>query len=151
MSTFSIRAKAYGRLTVATLLVFSMLVYVGAALATDNRVERRASEMPMPDPYLDPAWPEADIGEGLGEHYGGGDRDNVEDIPLDDSKDEQRALEALTGDAPAAAPSAELPPPAPTAVAPTSDPAAAVDSVVAPGDEEDDAAPEGEARDPVEW
>ena len=108
----------------------------------------------MPDPYLDPAWPEAEVGEGLGEHYGSGDPDNVEDIPFDDSKDEQRALEALTGDAPAAPPSAELPPPAPaapTAVAPPSDPTAAVDSAAPPGDEEDDVAPEGEARDPVEW
>ena len=95
-----------GRVVLACLLVLSMAVYAGSALSSDNRMERRAAEMPLPDPYLDPTWPEEELGEGLGDRYEAGDTDNVEDIPLDDETElqaEQRALQALTGEAPAPA------------------------------------------------
>ena len=128
-----------------------MVVCVGSAIAVDNRVDRRAAEMPMPDPYLDPTWPEDE----LGEHYGSGDSDSIDDVPLDEDEDAagQRALEALTGEAPAAPVPAGVPtpvgPPAPV-VAPGSDPAG-VDSAATPGDEEDDGARDDEEREPVEW
>jgi len=112
--------------------------------------------MPLPDPYLDPTWPDEQVGEGLGDRYEAGDTDNVEDVPLDDENEmqaEQRAVQALTGDAPAS----PAEPAVPTEAAP---PAAAVgpDGAAAPGspappvvDDDAEILPADEDREPVEW
>jgi hypothetical protein len=133
------------------MLVFAMAVYVGSAVAVDSRVDRRAAEMPLPDPYLDPNWPEEDVGEGLGDRYEAGDTDNVEEIPLDDETElqaEQRALQALTGDGPPL-PEAATAPAAP--LQPSADGAAMPVPPAAPVNESDEILPEDDHRDPVEW
>jgi hypothetical protein len=52
-----------------------------ASAQTSDRVERRSEQMAIPDPYLDPSWP--DDGE---EHVAPADSDNVQEEPLDDDK-----------------------------------------------------------------
>jgi hypothetical protein len=135
----TLRAKHLLRVAFATMLVFAMAVYVGSAVAVDSRVDRRAAEMPLPDPYLDPTWPEEEPVEGLGDRYEAGDTDNVEEVPFDDEIEfqaDQRALQELTGDVPLAPEAAGAAVPAPPA---------------APVNESDEILPEDDHRDPVEW
>ena len=141
------------RIVLATMLVFAMAVYVGSAVAVDSRVDRRAAEMPLPDPYLDPTWPEEDVGEGLGDRYEAGDSDSVEEIPLDDETElqaEQRELQALTGDGPPLPVPADGGAPVPSSQ-PSADGAAMPAPPAAPVNETDEILPEDDHRDPVEW
>jgi hypothetical protein len=145
-----LQPRKRAQIWLATLLAFAMSVYVGSALAIDSRMEQRAAEMPLPDPYLDPTWPEEAPLEGLGERYEAGDSDSVEDIPLDDEAElqaEQQALQALTGGTPAT--EAGTPPPAP----PASDSSRPFDPALAvPGsDGDEEILPGDDHRDPVEW
>ncbi len=143
------------RIWLAILLVFSMTVYVGSAMAVDSRMDQRAAEMPMPDPYLDPTWPEEEPTEGLGDRYDEGDSDSVEEIPLDEEEAldaEQRALQAWTEPVPASAfaepGAAPMVPPA----APTNGSAPVAPAAPTPvPDPENEILPGDDHRDPVEW
>ena len=126
-----------------------MAVYVGSAVAVDTRSERRSAEMPLPDPYLDPTWPEEAPLEGLGEHYEAGDSDSVEDVPLDDDTElqtEQQARLALIGAGPPPGAGA-VPPAAPTGDAAQPSPALPIPD----SDDEEEILPDDDPRDPVEW
>jgi hypothetical protein len=122
-----------------------------------DRTSRRSAELALPDPYLDPAWPDP-MGEEMEGRYAPGKSDSVEDTPLDEElemQEEQRALEELTGEG---APPASAPAGASPAVASPGPPAADA-SEDAPQEQggSDDAgdnverAPDMEERDPVEW
>ena len=142
----------------ACVLAASVWLAAGFSYAGD-RTERRAGEMALPDPYLDPSWPD-EAGEEMNGRYAPGDSDSVEEVPLDDGleiEEERRALQALTGEPPPAGQPA--PATGPAAAAPTADnqdlPAGPVDEAPAtpqpyvPSDEDD--SPGAEDRDPVEW
>jgi hypothetical protein len=152
-----IRLKHRLRVALATMLVFSMAVYVGSAVAVDTRVDRRAAEMPLPDPYLDPTWPEEEPVEGLGERYEAGDTDNVDEVPFDDEVEfqaDQKALQALTGEGPPSPEGADplFPVPAlPIPAKPTGDAPAPGAPGAAPAIVDDEILPEDDNRDPVEW
>lgn len=129
----------------------------GAELAeADDRVSRRAAEMALPDPYLDPSWPDP-AGEEMEGRYAPGKSDSVEDVPLDEElemQEELRAVEELTGEGPlpGGAPAATLPA-GPGIATPAegreNQPAAAEPQPHVLPDDEDDGALE--ERDPVEW
>lgn len=135
------------------MLVFSMAVYVGSAVAVDTRMDRRAAEMPLPDPYLDPSWPEEEPVEGLGERYEAGDTDNVEEVPFDDEVEfqaEQKALQALTGEGLPLPEGADPFNPSPATPAGDGGPAPAAPAAP-PANSDDEVLPEDDNRDPVEW
>lgn len=163
-----------------TLRFFALLVIVAVTavtliaggarqVAAEDRTSRRAAELSLPDPYLDPAFPEQ-AGEEMDGRYAPGKSDSVEEVPLDEDpemQDEQRALEEMTGDAPSAPPSAVVPRPAPspvpagTGLVPGATAAGEAGNGIeqAPdekpdgddsGDDVDDS-PDIEERDPVEW
>ena len=122
-------------------------------MAGETRVDRRAAEMALPDPYLDPTFPDEQLGVGPGDHDETGDTGSVEDIPLLDENEEEaerRALQALTGDAPGD-------PNAPDAPADPAEPAVPADGVApggaapAPSVDEDEIAPGDDDRDSLEW
>jgi len=125
----------------------------------EDRVSRRAAEMALPDPYLDPSWPDA-AGEEMEGRYAPGKSDSVEEIPLDEElemQEELRAAEELTGETPLPGSAAATPVPAGTAgpdiASPAeggeTQPAAAAPQPYVPADDENIG--ELEERDPVEW
>lgn len=119
------------------------------AVAGDDRTSRRSAEMALPDPYLDPTWPD-EAGEEMEGRYAPGKSDSVEEVPLGDELEIQEELRALQE------PTAETPPAA--AVAPGA--AAQAGDAVAPAptepdpyvpQEDDEEYPDLDQRDPVEW
>jgi len=127
--------------------------------AADDRVSRRAAEMALPDPYLDPSWPDA-AGDEMEGRYAPGKSDSVEEIPLDEDlemQEELRAAEELTGETPLPGGAAAAPVPTGTAGANIAGPAAGSETLpaaaapqpYAPPDDENNG--ELEERDPVEW
>ena len=121
---------------------------VTVAVAGDDRTSRRSAEMALPDPYLDPAWPD-EAGDEMEGRYAPGKSDSVEEVPLGDElemQEELRALQELSGDAPpaAVAPGAAVQPGGDAAPVPTK-PEPYVPQ------EDDEEAPDLDQRDPVEW
>lgn len=124
--------------------------------AADDRVSRRAAEMALPDPYLDPSWPDT-AGEEMEGRYAPGKSDSVEDVPLDEElemQEELRAVEELTGEAPLPGGAAAATLPAGPGIATPAEgrenqPAAAEPQPHVLPDDEDDG--DLEERDPVEW
>ena len=151
-----------GSLTVV-LLVLALACIVTStavtiALAGDDRASRRSAEMALPDPYLDPAWPD-EAGEEMEGRYAPGKSDSVEEVPLGDElevEEELRALQELSGETPRAA--AKSAPGAAAAVAPGAAMPPDGGAVPVPTQpepyvpqEDDEAAPDPDQRDPVEW
>jgi hypothetical protein len=121
---------------------------VTVAVAGDDRASRRSAEMALPDPYLDPAWPD-EAGDEMEGRYAPGKSDSVEEVPLGDElevQEELRALQELSGEAPPAAV-------APGAVVQPGGAAAPVPTQPEPyvPQEDDQEAPDLDQRDPVEW
>lgn len=80
------------------------------AVAAEDRVEKRASELALPDPYLDPSWPD-ESGDELEDRYQAGRSDSVEEVPLDEEVEMREELRALEGDLGGlASPDAAVPP-----------------------------------------
>jgi len=145
------------------LLVLALAFTVTLTVVTDvvagnDRTSRRSAEMVLPDPYLDPAWPD-EAGEAMEGRYAPGKSDSVEEVPLGDElevEEELRALQELSGEtSPAADKSAPV---AGAAVAPGAalQPAGAAVPVPTQPEpyvpqEEDEQAPDLDRRDPVEW
>lgn len=141
----------------AVALTAPLIGVASDALAAD-RTSRRSGELSLPDPYLDPSWPDT-AGEELEDRYGPGKSDSVEEVPFDEElemQEELRARQEITGETPSAG---ALPPPpalaAPgTAAAPPSEvgegtePAPQEPEPYVPRDDED---LDLEERDPVEW
>mgnify|MGYP001143178671 CR=1 FL=1 len=139
----------------------SQLLAAGARpAAADDRTERRAAEMPLPDPYLDPSWPD-EAGEEMDGRDAPGKSDSVEEVPLGDEleiQDELRALQELNGETPPAGQAS--PPPGGDVASPAG---AAAAGEAGEGTEEAPAEPEPyvpqddgkgpdlDQRDPVEW
>jgi hypothetical protein len=130
-------------------------VEVRHCAADDDRRDKRSDELSLPDPYLDPSWPD-DLDEGLEGRYQGGRSDSVEDVPFDEELEMQRELRAVQPDTgrlePQAAPGAgPLEPPAATPQAEPA-PAGTPPSPSAPEmtDRPEPVDDEME-RDPVEW
>lgn len=136
------------------------LVIAAAArpAAADDRTERRAAEMPLPDPYLDPSWPD-EAGEEMDGRYAPGHSDSVEEVPLDEELEMQEELRVLQEPTRETPPADQAAPPPGGAVAPP--PAAADDAdegtEEAPVEPEpyvpqdDGKGPDLDQRDPVEW
>ena len=126
-----------------------------------DRTARRSAELALPDPYLDPSWPDL-AGDDMKARYAPGRSDSVEDEPLDEEveiQQEQRALQELGGETPPGAEGAAGAGAA-TAVAPGVAATGETDSGVEqapeepdPGAPQDDVedAPDIDERDPVEW
>lgn len=130
---------------------------VTVAVAGDDRTSRRSGEMALPDPYLDPAWPD-EAGEEMEGRYSPGKSDSVEDVPLGDEaevEEELRALQELSGATPPAAPKSA--PIAGAAVVPgtAAQPAGAAAPVPTQPElyvpQDDGQVPDLDQRDPVEW
>jgi hypothetical protein len=110
--------------------------------AGEDRTSRRSAEMALPDPYLDPAWPD-EAGEEMEGRYAPGKSDSVEEVPLGDELEIQEELRALQE------PTAETPPAA-TQGGDVAAPAPTNPEPYVP-QEDDEEAPDLDQRDPVEW
>ena len=128
--------------------------------AADDRTSRRSAEMALPDPYLDPSWPD-EAGEEMDGRYAPGNSDSVEEVPLGDEleiQEELRALQELSGEtpggaaktAPAPAPAAAVVPGAATEAGEGAVPAPTEPAPYVPQDD-DEKSPDLDQRDPVEW
>jgi hypothetical protein len=117
----------------------------------DDRLEERGADLSLPDPYLDPAWPD-ERGEELEGRYGEGRSDSVEDIPLDEDAEMQEELQALEEDLERALPPeifpAEALPPVADEAGPSDVSPPVPEMPDVPSLDEDD---DGFERDPVEW
>jgi hypothetical protein len=147
-------------LTVACAASVMLAARISPAVAGD-RIARRAAELALPDPYLDPSWPDTS-GDEMKGRYAPGRSDSVEDEPLDEDgeiQEEQRALPELGGETPPGAEGTAAPAPAAVAapgVAAPGEPESGVEQAPdepdpdVPQDDVDDV-PDLEERDPVEW
>ena len=123
--------------------------------AAGDRTSRRSAEMALPDPYLDPSWPDR-AGDDMAGRYAPGKSDSVEEVPLDEElemQEELRALQELAGETPpAAAQAAPAVMPAPGAATEGVEGGAPAPMLDEPYDpQDDDEAPDLDQRDPVEW
>lgn len=121
-------------------------------VAGDDRTSRRSAEMALPDPYLDPAWPD-EAGEEMDGRYAPGKSDSVEEVPLGDEleiQEELRALQEPSDETPPAAARAVPAPGAATQAVDAAAPAPAKSEPYVPQEDEEEA-PDLDQRDPVEW
>jgi hypothetical protein len=76
----------------ATAVVALSSAFAGAALAQSaDRLDRRSAELALPDPYLDPSWPD----DGSEVRIPPEESDNVENVPLDDEQPDQAEKEDM--------------------------------------------------------
>jgi hypothetical protein len=123
----------------------AIVTMVTRLAVAEDRTSRRSAEMALPDPYLDPAWPDT-AGDEMEKRYAPGKSDSVEEVPLEEEvemENERRALQELTGETPAVT---GAPGPQGEGVEPAPD-----DSRLAVPDDGEEEAPDVEQRDPVEW
>jgi hypothetical protein len=123
----------------------AIVAMVTRSAVADDRTSRRSAEMPLPDPYLDPAWPDT-AGDEMEGRYAPGKSDSVEEVPLDEEvemENERRALQEAIGETPAVTgvpgPEGEGAQPVPA------------DSGLDVPDDGEEELPDVEQRDPVEW
>jgi hypothetical protein len=123
--------------------------YAVVADAGEDRTSRRSAEMALPDPYLDPAWPD-EAGEEMEGRYAPGKSDSVEEVPLGDELEMQEELRALQEPTVETPPAAAVAPGVATRAGDAAAPAPTNPEPYVP-QEDDEAVPDPDQRDPVEW
>jgi hypothetical protein len=152
------RFASLPRVLIVACAVAMTVAAFAPAVTADDRTSRRAAELALPDPYLDPSWPD-EAGEEMDGRYAPGKSDSVEEVPLGDElemQEELRALQELRDETP---PSAAATAPVPAAEVAVPGAAAEGMGVVEPAPskpepyvpQENDEDPDLDQRDPQEW
>jgi hypothetical protein len=138
----------FSALRLALLAACAVGIVATASAGAEDRTSRRSAAMALPDPYLDPSWPDQ-AGEEMDGRYAPGKSDSVEEVPLGEEREMQeelRAIQELTGAAPPAAAATNPPPPAAVAT-----PGAPMEPDPSIPQDDVEEAPDLDQRDPVEW